>query len=634
MQEYNICYSLDSNYIEQLAVSITSILKNADILDNINFYILDGGLSINDKHSIELLKSIKDFNIKFVSVNENDFKSCPLLVKKDETYKDYHVTLPTYFRFKLCEFLPNLKNILYLDCDVIIRTSLKHLFKTELKDSAVAMVIDADTEKESKRLSLEKYFNAGVMLINLDYWRNNKVENRLFDYIQNNKENILWQDQDIINVVLKNEIKELDKSWNYQYFQYENVLNDELGNISILHLAGRFKPWLMPFESSIYDEYYYYLLFTAWKNNILKYKHLSSGKYLKNQTGGSITNILVNATDEDIQKCYSSLEDNYSFVKEQLDVAEKRTDEKLSNLYNELEKSNEFVKELDKEARYLLKKSTDEKVDIVYQEITRCYKYTEKLIDEVKGAILNLKNFNTSEIENLKNDISNLKNEKSLEIENLKSEIERNNSYTEYLVEISEGKQNQKLNEVEENLNKKIQEAKTDILSLQKAQETKFTEEQLKILDEIFNENIVRINSALNKETAHRFSEVYAYSNEHFSKLYKGLTNTSSNFETILNDKVDKLYKNDETIKWDMNSIKENLNASLELVSTVDNLKKELLEQKNTNNQKLVSLQKEYEDKLNQQRIKYEKKLMHIEQTIKEDRKNPIVKFIEKIKKR
>ena len=38
MQQYNICYSLDSNYTEQLAVSITSILKNADIADNVNFY--------------------------------------------------------------------------------------------------------------------------------------------------------------------------------------------------------------------------------------------------------------------------------------------------------------------------------------------------------------------------------------------------------------------------------------------------------------------------------------------------------------------------------------------------------------------------------------------------------------------
>ena len=30
MFEYNICYSLDSNYAEQLAVSIASVLKNAD----------------------------------------------------------------------------------------------------------------------------------------------------------------------------------------------------------------------------------------------------------------------------------------------------------------------------------------------------------------------------------------------------------------------------------------------------------------------------------------------------------------------------------------------------------------------------------------------------------------------------
>mgnify|MGYP003295232784 CR=1 FL=1 len=129
MQEYNICYSLDSNYAEQLAVSITSILKNADITDNINFYILDGGLTIEDKSKIELLKNIKNFSIHYISVNAEDFQYCPLLVEKNDEHKDYHVTLPTYFRFKLVEFLPDLSKVLYLDCDVIVRTSLKELFE-------------------------------------------------------------------------------------------------------------------------------------------------------------------------------------------------------------------------------------------------------------------------------------------------------------------------------------------------------------------------------------------------------------------------------------------------------------------------------------------------------------------------
>ena len=57
MQEYNICYSLDSEYTEQLAASIVSILKNSDEKENINFYILDGGLSKKDKTAIETLKN-------------------------------------------------------------------------------------------------------------------------------------------------------------------------------------------------------------------------------------------------------------------------------------------------------------------------------------------------------------------------------------------------------------------------------------------------------------------------------------------------------------------------------------------------------------------------------------------------
>ena len=120
MQEYNICYSLDSAYVEQLAVSIASILKNADINENINFYILDGGLTKKDKKEIESLKNIKNFNIEYLSVNSSDFSDYPLLKKDNIDYKDYHVTLPTYFRFKLPGLLNSLSKVLYLDCDVII----------------------------------------------------------------------------------------------------------------------------------------------------------------------------------------------------------------------------------------------------------------------------------------------------------------------------------------------------------------------------------------------------------------------------------------------------------------------------------------------------------------------------------
>ena len=638
MQQYNICYSLDSNYTEQLAVSITSILKNADIADNVNFYILDGGLTFEDKSQIELLKKIKPFNIQYISVDDNDFKYCPLLAEKDAKHKDYHVTLPTYFRFKLSDFLPDLEKVLYLDCDVIVKNSLKELFSINLNDYAVAMVKDVESKRESERLGLKNYFNAGVMLVNLDYWRKNNVKDKLFDYAKNNPKNILWQDQDIINIVLSNEIKPINLKWNYQYFLYDKINEKDFTDCSILHLAGRFKPWLMPFEHFVYDYYYYFLLLTPFRNRVIEYRQKASGKHLKDNIGGKETNILLTVFSDDIQKVYQEITKNYEYtnslkeeIRSELDkqidnviqvqasTINSQTDGKINKVYDEITKNYEYTNSLKDEIKSKLDKQidnviqvqantisaqTDEKISKVYDEITKNYEYTNSLRDEV--------NFKTDE-----------------KISVLKTEIEKNHSYTEYFFEILEGKCSQKVEDAVREIKKEIEQKEKDIYSSIDLTNSLIEEKSQNIKND-FNE----IASILKDETTHRFSEMYAYSNEHFSRLYKGLKETSGNFEIILNDKVDNLYKNDEIIKSEVNSIKESLDANFSLADAVTALKQELIEQKNINNQKIVELQKEYEDRLNQQRIKYEKKLMQLEQSIEEDRKNPIVKLIEKIKKR
>ena len=91
----NICVSCDDNYSKYAGVLIASVLSNADRDDNLNIYILDGGISDEHKSEILSLKSIKDCNINFVKIDERMFKD----YAKIKTHS--YVTIPTYYRLKL-----------------------------------------------------------------------------------------------------------------------------------------------------------------------------------------------------------------------------------------------------------------------------------------------------------------------------------------------------------------------------------------------------------------------------------------------------------------------------------------------------------------------------------------------------
>ncbi len=412
MHDYNICYSLDSKYTEQLAVSICSILKNADTRDNLNFYILDGGISEQDKLNIDILKNIKDFNIQYIKINRDDFSAYPMLKNYNEKFKDYHVTVPTYFRFKLPELLPDINKILYLDCDVIVRTSLNDLYNEGIENNSALMVLDVEAENNAQRLGLNKYYNAGVMLINLEFWRNNKVEESVLNYIQNNREKILWQDQDIINVILNESIKEVSEKWNFQYFSYNEITPEKLSEADIVHLSGRFKPWIIPFEHPVYDIYYYYLSFTVWRYKIAEYKLICSNKKLKNNFGGSETNILKTIFDEDLQPAFEEINKTYDFVNESLTYLKKRFDEEIPKMYDYVNEALEKkIKEVCDSLYDNINKSIEKKtqecfplvydyinaaidkknneLNLIYEEIHKNYKYTEKIVDDLRVELTN-----------------------------------------------------------------------------------------------------------------------------------------------------------------------------------------------------------------------------------------------------
>ncbi len=574
MQNYNICFSLDSKYVEQFAVSAVSILKNADVNDNITFYILDGGLTEKDKNDIEILKNIKYFNIEYLEVNEKDFKDCPMLKEKSDEHKDYHVTIPTYFRFKLPELLPQLDKVLYLDCDVIVRSSLGELYSTSLKDKAVAMVEDVESKKESKRLDLKYYYNAGVMLINLDYWRKNDVTASLFAYAKEYNNKILWQDQDVINVVLEGKIKPLKLKWNYQYFLYDKIKENDLTDCLILHLAGRFKPWLIPFEHFIYDYYYSYLYLTPFAKKIVEYKQKSSGKHLKNNVGGSVTNVVDNVSVDDIQKIYQEIAKNYDFTNS-LPV---KFDEKLSKIYAEITKNYDYTNELREISKQEIVNSkeeviqqvnasadaitvqTDEKISGVYAEITKNYDYTNELRDASKFELSEVRKEVFQEI----NAKDSLLNEKMVI-------VERN------IIDDIDNTKNSLISRIEEVNNSSVlglKDLKT-ILDLN----IDFTKKELTTLyekvvfnDEVFRKDLNELRNDFVNLLNDKIQFLISQTDEKIGKVYEEITK-NYNYTNELR----------EASKYEITEVKK------DLLLKVDESKNEVLQQLNTNTEVITS---------------------------------------------
>ncbi len=264
----NICFASDNNYSKYMGVAIASILKNKDATDIINIYVLDGGISDERKAEIAKLSTIAPFNIKYLSVKTDDFANLPMCGTK-------HLTPAAYYRLTMASQLQNLDKVLYLDCDLIVQTSLYELYKTNLANNYIAGVIDILYEDNADRLNLDKYVNSGVLLMNLAKWRKDDIENKFWKYIEKYNDKIVWHDQDVINIVCQKGIEYLDQRWNTQITTYPGGKSYEYRKIGnkgfIMHFVSDKKPWKGKYDH--FDKYYYqYIKITPWEKDIWMYR--------------------------------------------------------------------------------------------------------------------------------------------------------------------------------------------------------------------------------------------------------------------------------------------------------------------------------------------------------------------------
>jgi len=259
----NVCLACDDNYSKYAGVVITSILANANPSDKLAFYILDGGITDSKKSKILTLKAIKNCEISFIQIDESMFEE----YKKVKSHK--YVTLATYYRLKLPSILPDVSRVIYLDCDIIVLVSLCELFNKDLGEYPLAGVHDI---KAKNIKGNSTYVNAGMLIMDLDNMRAQKIEEKFLEWAKEHIDTIKTGDQEIINEVCRGNILVIEDEWNVQSSNFTNR-SSYTNNPKIVHFTAKRKPWHYGSFSYHRELYFKYLQVTPWKLSDEELKH-------------------------------------------------------------------------------------------------------------------------------------------------------------------------------------------------------------------------------------------------------------------------------------------------------------------------------------------------------------------------
>lgn len=220
----HIFFCISNNWVKQCGITIKSILfynPNEDF----TFHVVGKEISPQNKSLLneEAASISKTARIEFHAItNEYDSK---FIIREGD-----HVSVETYYRFFIPNFISaDVSKALYMDVDILCTGSLKELFNINLDDKACGMVLDMDYGDISKynRLDFdfaEKYYNAGVILFNLDYWRKNNTTQQLLDFVCAHPNKCQHHDQDAINALLHGKIYRLQFKYNLQNILFQTPL--------------------------------------------------------------------------------------------------------------------------------------------------------------------------------------------------------------------------------------------------------------------------------------------------------------------------------------------------------------------------------------------------------------------------
>lgn len=284
-EQYNVVYAADDNFTMMMGVSIVSLFENNKDIAKIQLLIINSGISEENKQKIEKIcvKYNQPSPIWKTPINIEE-----LLEFKVKTDRG---SLAQYSRIFIQRFFGTKETrALYLDCDTLVIDSIAELYEMDMDGKTVGVLKDAFSRFYRSNIGLKNndiMFNSGVMLIDLEKWRNQNVESKILDFITDKNGFVQQGDQGALNAVLADDVIAFHPKYNMLSLFYsmtfkEIVLyrrpvnfytkkNIEEGkeNTVIIHYTSGFnilRPWIKGSEHKMKHYWKKYKEMSPWRD--------------------------------------------------------------------------------------------------------------------------------------------------------------------------------------------------------------------------------------------------------------------------------------------------------------------------------------------------------------------------------
>lgn len=229
----------DDAYAPGLFVTVASSLAALPATEKVTFHILDGGLTARSIGKLRTLclENHADCLLVFHEINQHNFQNWR---------PGPHGSMMTYARLLLGSLIKANK-VIYLDSDMLVLGDLNELWKIPMhgmmalgcNDGRIPKLGDDSPLPLSREEEGLPYINAGLIVLDLDQWRLQKMEEQVLALMSKDAVVYNWWDQTILNYLLRHQIGIIPIYWNWQD---RTLPVHEAASVKVIHYKSK-KPW-------------------------------------------------------------------------------------------------------------------------------------------------------------------------------------------------------------------------------------------------------------------------------------------------------------------------------------------------------------------------------------------------------